>query len=162
FNSNPQGVTSISVATPLPTATISTDAIGPENAQKLSQVNILDKNSGQEMHFSLDGHRLLALQSDVLRAWDMPAGTVFKELSIQTEYYAPFALSPDGETVVIGNYPSEGHLQFWSLSSAQMLREFEGGEQIRHLSFNPTGESLAVGRGDGSVEVLDVNSGAVV
>jgi WD40 repeat protein len=43
-----------------------------------------------------------------------------------------------------------------------MVREYKGGEQVRHLSFNKAGELLAVGREDGSVTVLDVKSGGKV
>jgi WD40 repeat protein len=161
FNPRPQGTSIIDLAPPLPTALLSLSVIGPENAQMLNPVKILDNRRGQEIQFTQDGGKLLVLQ-DVLRVWKMPQQTALGELPIQTNMYSPFIVSPDGRILVIGNYSTVGDLQFWSLATAQMVREYRGGEQVRHLSFNQAGELLAVGREDGSVTILDVKSGGKV
>jgi WD40 repeat protein len=88
--------------------------------------------------------------------------TLVAELPIRTDSYSPFSVSPDGQILVIGNYETQGDLQFWSLVTKQMVREYKGGEQVRHLSFNILGNLLAVGRVDRSFNVLDMGSGETV
>jgi len=161
FNPRSQGISRIDLAPPLPTAVFSSDAIQPENAQMLHQVKVLDNRRGQGIRFTQDGSRLLVLQ-DVLRVWEMSNQTVVTELPIQADYYSPFSVSPDGQIVVIGNYETQGNLQFWSLATKQMIREYKGGEQVRYLSFNILGNLLAVGRVDGSFNVLDMSSGETI
>lgn len=161
FNPSPQKNTVINLEHPLPTAVLSLDAIQPENAQMLNQVKVLDNRRGQGIRFIQDGSRLLVLQ-DVLRVWEMSNQTVVTELPIRTDSYSPFSISPDGQILVIGNYEIQGDLQFWSLAAKQMVREYKGGEQVRYLSFNTRGDLLAVGRVDGSFNVLDMSSGEIV
>jgi len=161
FDLSPQGISSIDLAPPLPTAALSMDAIQPENVQMLNRIKVLDNRRGQGIRFTQDGSRLLVLQ-DVLRVWEMSNQTVVTELPIRADYYSPFSVSPDGQIVVVGNYETEGTLQFWSLTTKQMIREYKGGEQIRYLSLNVGGNLLAVGRVDGSFNVFDMSSGKTV
>lgn len=161
FNPSPQKNTVINLEPPLPIAVLARDAIQPENAHMLSQVSELDNGRGQGIRFTQDGSRLLVLQ-DVLRVWEMSGQTVVTKLPIRTDMYSPFSVSPDGQIVVIGNYETRGDLQFWSLATKQMVREYKGGEQVRHLSFNARGSLIAVGRVDGSFNIFDMSSGEAV
>jgi serine/threonine protein kinase/WD40 repeat protein len=72
-----------------------------------------------------------------------------------------FAFTPDGRSVLTSNRGPRGDLTQWDIQSRQRVRTFERlpGMLIVSLSVSPDGETVAIGRTDGSIDLVDLDSG---
>lgn len=151
----------IAVGTPLPTATPAAIPIQPSNAGQLTETMLLGEPIPASLTtgvFSRDGQWFVADWNEVT-VWQMPQGVVARTLPLLRTHWGPMALSPDGEYVVVGNYPELGWVELWHIPTAEMIRQHRGGRQVRALGFNASGTLLAAGREDGSVTVWEVETG---
>jgi WD40 repeat protein len=70
--------------------------------------------------------------------------------------------SPDGRlfaTAGRGRSPTESNLTIWEAETGRAVRKIPTDTQHFALAFDPSGASLAAGRGDGFVNVYDVDGG---
>jgi WD40 repeat protein/transcriptional regulator with XRE-family HTH domain len=68
-------------------------------------------------------------------------------------------LSPDGETVAVGD--SNGNIYLWNITTTQLLDTFEGHTGwVWSVAFSPDGRTLASGSSDSSVRLWDIQSGS--
>jgi WD40 repeat protein len=104
---------------------------------------VTDFNGGITV-FDATGKRILALTE--------PGG-----FGVETGVF-----SPDGRlfaTAGRGRSPTESNLTIWDAETGRAVRKIPTETQHFALAFDPSGASLADGRGDGFVNVYDVNSG---
>jgi WD40 repeat protein len=162
-NPTPFGGT-ITIGTPLPTPELSSLAIIPSNLDRLSEVKRFGtpKSLGiSDALFTRDGQKLVTSWGD-LTIWQMPDGEEIGSIPLSTSSWTPLAVSPDGQIAAIGNHESLGWVELWNLSTRQLARQHQGGQQVVTLGFNATGTLLAAGRSDGSITVWEVATGRLL
>jgi RNA polymerase sigma factor (sigma-70 family) len=111
----------------------------------------------KEFHFTPDGRRLVVLDDNVIRVWDM---TTFQELhppEAPTEVAGRVALSPDGKIVASADRRSA--IYCWSVATGKLLAKlddegFSPLGDVRNFSFAPDGRLIAGGK-DGTIRVWE-------
>lgn len=70
------------------------------------------------------------------------------------------AMSPDGQTIAIGNI--SGTLKLWDTVSGTLMQRLEGQDvQTRSVAFSPDGKSIVGGGYGNTVKIWDVETGAL-
>jgi WD40 repeat protein len=122
--------------------------------------------------FSLDGATLAIVNGDVVRFREVGSGRIKGTLRAETTFYSS-ALSPDGETLAVGDIANT--IRLWSMaqvlanptSEAPAQATLSGHEGIPGrpsaliwgLAFHPDGDLLASAGGDGSIRIWDLQTG---
>ncbi len=108
-----------------------------------------DYLSGYDWELSPDGHSLVMVNGAIMKIWDVPSRSLRKVLIPYRQTFREFAISPDSQTIVVGQDP-------WI-----ELRDIHTGEVTVQLSysghtaitFSQTGERVATER-----LIFDVNN----
>lgn len=138
-----------------PSGTIQIDALGVTLEGHSAEV--------QQVTLSPDETFLVSASDDkTVRFWSASDGTPIAVLEGSISQVMTVAVHPDNDTVIAGSV--DGRLLVWSASQPEaephMLTNLH--RMITHLQFNPAGDRLAVGTLDGSVWVLDPQTGEVI
>jgi WD40 repeat protein len=116
--------------------------------------------------FSRDGSRLAARYPGAVRIWDLPAGTVARDLPLDEKtdrefpyHRTPVLFSRDGGEIFVG---VESALKVLSVADGAELRSFslKPWRLVRHLALSADGGLLVAA--DGSSQMEDVASDIVV
>jgi WD40 repeat protein len=128
-----------------------------------------DVNSGKELGnlgitslgstllaMSADGRTLAGTYTGTLKVYDLPQNT--RRFRVETGYDSPsLAISPDGETVFIGDY--DGNVHLWDAHQGQELSTLGGHSGIvKAIGVSPDGKMLASGDKQGGVKVWKLDS----
>jgi len=149
------------VGDPLPTAKPAEKVINKSNVYQLEELTSLGEPKRYGVSgalFTQDGERLVVAR-DNYTVWQLPEANLLYSLPITSTNGKSLALSPDGQTVAIGNHEILGRVELWDLETQEQIREHRGGRQVMGLGFNAAGTILAAGRTDGSVTIWDVETG---
>jgi WD40 repeat protein len=90
-----------------------------------------------------DGHIVFARNAkDMLQGWDIDSGKLLASIPLHT--VEPFALSPDGKTVMTGHF--NGSVALWRTADGVPLRTFQANEgQFSFVGFSRDGAVLMTG-----------------
>jgi WD40 repeat protein len=141
------------------------------------RVDAFQRNTADETWFNADGRRLLSVEYDGVRVWDIDAGAEVRR-PIQAELKGWFnaAVSADGRLVATGNIGREGRvadeepspdpaIRVWELASGKQVAKLVGHvSQSNNLVFSPDGRMVASvsgkygGERDAGVRVWDIAS----
>jgi WD40 repeat protein len=155
----------IAVGRPLATATPAPKTITPANISQLTEVAQMrleePTNAGvSSLAFARDGRHLAAVW-DTVRVWQMPERKLVQALPLSSSSWTPAAISPDGKIIAIGNHANIGWVELWDLATGQRVRQHQGGQQVRALSFSMDGAFLVAGREYGG-SIWDTASGGLL
>ncbi|MGD2158846.1 MAG: WD40 repeat domain-containing protein [Anaerolineales bacterium] len=150
-----------------------------------TEIFLLDPVSGEILHslprderitamsFSPQGDILAVADAESLVLWDVVTGQRLTDISNQGEFLS-VAFSPDGLT--LSSLTTSGQLFFWGVViedeepsgdssivpvNASQIQQIDqvGVDQPTDLSLSPDGESLAVARRDGVIELREFTNG---
>jgi WD40 repeat protein len=114
------------------------------------------------IRFSPDGKTLATWGNDgKLQLWRAASGEHLRLLARGAAdcYWAPFAFSPDGKTIV-WSCPGDPVVRAFDVSSGKEVRQFKGHlADYMALTFSPDGKTLATGGADAIVRLWDVAGG---
>jgi len=135
-----------------------------------------DQEQVYRVVFAPDGKRLITAGGFTVRLWDISEGTVLK--SLDTSRYgepAALAISPDGQTVVVGLGEGNGGAEvpdvgdspilLWRLRDGEVIGRLRGHvNSVNSLLFSSDGELLASagGRSDGQFRLWSVREQKLV
>jgi WD40 repeat protein len=124
-------------------------------------VDISAKGSVVAARFSPDG-RMLATsaldENDGVRVWDVPSGRLIHRLADVSPAIGATAWRPDGEAVAAMSVDAAGKpgVGEWNPSTGELIRWVaRGSYDVFTIAYAPDGRRIALGRGDGSVELWD-------
>ncbi|MCB9852600.1 MAG: serine/threonine protein kinase [Phycisphaerales bacterium] len=117
----------------------------------------------EEISFSPDS-RLVACagrKSTEAHVWNTETWEPMNRFTIPTD--GAVAISPDGRRIAAGGYQHEP-LRVWNLSNGQLLREWPHVKRLRpmNIAWSPDSTMIASAESDGTLILLDVNSGRIV
>ncbi|MEG4323811.1 WD40 repeat domain-containing protein [Microcoleus sp. herbarium5] len=126
-----------------------------------------DVNTGKQLRrWSISGGSLLAMSADGKTLAGTYTGTFIvsnlpeytRRFRVETDYDNPsLAISPDGETVFIGDY--DGNVHLWDARLGQELSSLGGHSGIvKAIGVSPDGKMLASGDKQGGVKVWELDS----
>ena len=100
----------------------------------------------------------------VIRLYDLDSGEPRAPLTGCVADIHALAFSPDGKTLASAGgdkeHHQDGELKLWDLSNTQApILSVPLDRPVWDLSYAPTGKTVALGLGDGTVQVLDVATG---
>lgn len=91
-----------------------------------------------------------------LLVWRRSTGQVYARLAGHRLAVWSVLFLPDGKRFVASD--SSGAVKVWNLEALQEERTLSHGTWVRPLALSPDGQTLAVGRGDGSIRLWDTVS----
>jgi WD40 repeat protein len=117
---------------------------------------------------SPDGKRIVTASQDAtLKVWDASSGAEVQTLKGHVGPVLCAAYSPDGTRIVSGG--ADYTLRYWDAATGketnrrshqdERIAEFRRPPGVRCVAFSADGKRLAVGNGDGMVEMLDAVNG---
>lgn len=95
----------------------------------------------------------------------LPPGAVARLGTVRFRHedaIGPFAISPDGRTIVAAPLMFGKSVVFWDVSTGQLVRRWLFDREIHYLAFHPDGKSIALGSVEAREETLrlyDIASG---
>jgi WD40 repeat protein len=92
-----------------------------------------------------------------LRVWTLPEGTPLPSIDLGKRDIYTMAISPDGRTIVAGDY--SGDYSFWQSSSGTEQTHFRLGFYPTALAFSADGSRLAIAPVGEPVQIYDVAAG---
>ncbi|MFC4855360.1 protein kinase domain-containing protein [Actinophytocola glycyrrhizae] len=124
------------------------------------------------VRFSPDG-RMLAVSSIVsgsaeesgVRIWSMPDGKLIRRLRHNVNAIGPASWRPDGAAVAALSIDREGVARVgeWDPWTGNLIRWVAPvGANVASLEYDRPGERLAIGHGDGVLDLWDVATGALI
>jgi WD40 repeat protein len=124
--------------------------------QRVSDGN---KSYGLVLAASPDGKTLVTRGMHPFKFWDMPAGTVRKEVVERQGFYTNILALPDNRTVV---WSTDKGFVLYDLYSGARKQNVEAGGQCMSLALKADGSLLASGSEDGLVRVWRLTPGGQV
>lgn len=137
-------------------------------ANGVKLLTLAENLAAMSLDFSPDGTQLLsggwytgdgdtAIGEGTVKLWDASSGQEIGSLGEYTKGISSAAFSPAGNLIAWGGefYESVG---LWDQSSGSKLEPIYTGPGVTSLAFSPVDNILAVGLGDGSVQVWDVSA----
>ena len=104
---------------------------------------------------SADGRTIAGTYIGTLTVYDLPQNTW--RFRVETGHDSPsLAISPDGETVFIGDY--DGNIHLWDARNGQELSALGGHSGIVALGVSPDGHLLASGDERGIIKLWELDS----
>jgi WD40 repeat protein len=139
--------------------------------RKLRQLDLHPGRIYVNWGFTADGRYALSGGADqVMRLWDLEAGTEVRVFAKQPAAIQRVAFSPDGRQALAGT--DDGSLLLWDVGSGAKIRTLQGHTgQITAVAFSPDGTRALSGSGsvmkndkptterDGSVRLWDLRKG---
>jgi WD40 repeat protein len=123
--------------------------------------------------FSPDGRTIASGSEDkTIKLWDAASGRELRTLVGHSGKVIHVAFSPDAPTITSGS--DDGTFKLWDAASGRLLRtqdysafsggafSFGGMPDSRSFAFSPDGRTIASGRGDNTIKLLDAASGRLV
>jgi WD40 repeat protein len=114
--------------------------------------------------FSSDGKKMITRDRYAIQFRDVESGKLLQMLE-KTSVHRMVA-SPDGRRIAIAfGKPSDLITQIFDVDSGLMMYVPQGWSSLKHaqnsfpLGFAPNGKQLVISGGDGSVQIIDVDSG---
>ncbi|MGB7521273.1 MAG: WD40 repeat domain-containing protein [Spirulinaceae cyanobacterium] len=104
-----------------------------------------------------DGHILVGTHIGLLKVWELP-GRKQRHRKVETHHDCfSLTISPDGETIFIGDY--QGNINLWSSREASKLASLKGhASVITALAISPNGQILASGGEDKTIKLWNLGS----
>ena len=137
------------ILTPLPN---DLQTIGPENVDKLKELAHWGDGQLYALRLSIDGNKIIAILSSGVRVFDAKSLTLLTQVntSIPDEYGINWAVSPDGEKLIV--IDGKTGLMIWQLSDGKKLGSLhlDGREDMGCASdpkdyvFSTNSENLAI------------------
>lgn len=125
------------------------------NSQLMSLANFT--GSVSQLQFSADGTRLLTIMAtSQIHVWSFPDGALLRTWTTYTDIAA---LSPDGQTVMLGQ--NNGFLTFESVPNDRTVTfstAVHAGSPVTAVAYSPDGTLFAAATNDGRVVVRAVDS----
>jgi predicted Zn finger-like uncharacterized protein len=121
----------------------------------------------RDVFFTPDASRVISVSEDKsVRVWDVASGEVVQTIRLPAGpdvegALNAAALSPDGKLLAVGGFPlgrGQSGIPFYVLSveTGELLSAVSGAKETIHaLDFSPDGKRIAVGCGDGTLQVYD-------
>ena len=107
--------------------------------------------------FSPNG-KILASSGDggEINLWNVETGKLLFTLTVNTRSKDNLVFSPDGKLLACADYAL---VYLWDLKTHKMLRKIDTHNAVNTLLFTPDSRILVSGGWDGSIKLLDVDSG---
>ncbi|KAF7967583.1 hypothetical protein HWV62_33747 [Athelia sp. TMB] len=122
--------------------------------------------SGACATFSADGNRIISVEDRVIQLWDAVSGAHLATTPVAVAGHTPleyFDFSPD-RTRLLARYgcPSDGQPELLNSGDGAHLMSFKvhANFYVVSIAFAPDGATIAMGLGDGSIQLWDIESGA--
>ena len=115
----------------------------------------------ESVAISPDGNRLAtASDSHAVRIWDINTGTLMLTFQGHTKGVESVIFHPDGK-VVASQSPSE--IKVWNAQTGEQIQTLQTEiDYLNAIAFTPNGESLATIKFNGTVQIVDWQSGRVI
>lgn len=113
------------------------------------------------LSWSRDGRTIASPSDDgTVRLWDAETGKLLRTLTGHTKPVITVAWSPDMRTLASGSHDET--ILLWDAESGAVLKRFneEGAGAIYSAQWSPDGSLLAFSSAKGSIQLLEVNTGA--
>ncbi len=155
-----RAVTPTLIPSPTPTLTptpMPPLPIGPDNADRMTQVAVLGQGYSTDVAWSPDGITLAVGTSTDVLLYDTARLTTQPRMSgVSVGEVNSVAFSPDGTTLAIGGQLGTA---LWDMISGQarVIQQSDGG--VLNVVFSPDGARLASRREDGMAHVWDTTTG---
>ncbi len=103
----------------------------------------------KELAFSRDGKKLLTIHADrKVRLWDLAGNKMLSDISLAEDPdFNEAVLSPDGNLLVLANYPKNAEMAFLRLDERKSGILRAQGSTVRCVAFSADGKTLASGNG---------------
>ena len=108
-----------------------------------------DYLSGYDWALSPDGHSLVMVNSAMMKIWDVPSRSLRKVIVPHSETFREFAISPDSQTIAIGQDP---WIELRDIYTGEVTAQFDFPYGHTTIAFSQTGQRIATER-----FLLDIN-----
>ena len=108
-----------------------------------------DYLSGYDWELSPDGRSLVTVNSVVMKIWDVPSRSLRKIIVPQNRWFRRFAISPDSQTIAIGQDP---WIELRDIHTGEVTAQFDYHSGQTAIAFNQTGKRIAAEH-----LILDIN-----
>ena len=108
-----------------------------------------DYLSGYEWALSPDGRSLVMVNSTMMKIWDVPSRSLRKVIVPHNATFREFAISPDSQTIVIGQDP---WIELRDIYTGEVTGQFDFPYGHSTIAFSQTGQRIATER-----FLLDIN-----
>jgi RNA polymerase sigma factor (sigma-70 family) len=158
------------------------DPLPPGAVARLGTGRLWQKEKPDSLTFSPDGRSLLTRSGTAkngggiipARVWDVATGRQRPQLeglrtigNIGSPLYSYFVFSHDGKTLATitatpgedGDVAGTQAIVFWNPDTGKQFRSLKINDTDSSLAFSPDGKTLAVGRGNGQIGIIDVATG---
>ena len=108
-----------------------------------------DYLSGYDWELSPDGHSLVMVNGAIMKIWDVPSRSLRKVLIPYRQTFREFAISPDSQTIVVGQDP---WIELRDIHTGEVTVQFSYSGHTA-ITFSQTGQRIATER-----LIFDINN----
>ncbi len=109
-----------------------------------------DYLSGYDWKLSPDGHSLVMVNSAMMKIWDVPSRSLRKVLIPHSGTFREFAISPDSQTIAVGQDP---WIELRDIYTGEVIAQLDFPYGHTTIAFSQTGQRIATER-----LIFDVNN----
>ncbi len=136
-----------------------TSPVYPNNITTATLINTLTTdNDVNSVAISSDGHTLVGSDDNTIKIWNLVTGELKSTLTGNSEWVLSLAISPDGQTLVSGDYDET--IKIWDLARGELKSTLTGySNLVDSVAISPDGKTVVGGSYDETIRIWNLVTG---